>query len=73
MRFKMKAADIADCCRDGPGVPLVVLVVGVISAGEAVPPRSGDVADELRETNRLDMVDLQPVAVPALALGVVFA
>lgn len=71
----MNAADVADCWRDGPGVPLVVLVVGVISAGEAVPPRGGDVADELRETKRFDMVDLHPVPAPApaLALGIGFA
>lgn len=52
----MKAADVADCCRDGPGV---LLVMGVISTGDGVPS-NGDVADALRETKRFDMVDLHP-------------
>jgi hypothetical protein len=59
----MNAAEVPDCCLEGPGV---LLVVGVISEGEAVPS-NGDVADAPRETNRLDMVDLQP------ALAVTFA
>jgi hypothetical protein len=57
---EVDVADAVDCCRDGLGNEEAAEFGLVISPGDRVS-MLGDVPDALRDTNKFDMVDRQPV------------